>query len=308
MTVHFPDGTNHSMWRLMEAIPGMLGEMLPKKATNDSELLGETLEKLNLVVTGSKSFTLHAKPGHIVEISNRTLEFFWLFTYLHTVIYMKYFAGEQKPAGVVDVEDDKELDQPRAMWAWMQSAGARLGYEDYPAGFPIPNPNVAPESAEGVAYHLVHHVIRFILLHEFSHVAYEIKGDTPDDILVEEANCDKRALAWMQFRNPETEADNRRTKTGSAIALLFVAAVGISTGNYDGVTHPLAYHRPIDTLRTVYGIKQHGVWGLCFAVLVLHCINVGMKVSWDEKGYDEFRDAVQAIKEHIDELEAKKKS
>lgn len=300
MKIIFPDGKTHTMWALMEAIPEIVGEMLPAEPSDDDKVLRKAIDNLELEVTGGKKFVLHASPGGRVVISNRTLEFLWSFTNAITSIYTKHLAGEKKQAEMVSLEDDEEMTMPRAMLSWMHSFEAAVGCRDYERDFPIPDPHASPDSIDGKALHLVRHVIRFVLLHELAHVAFEIDGNAPADLLEEETQCDLRAIAWMQFRKPLTEVDYRRTKTGSAIALLFVAAIGIESGNYDGISHPIVYHRPIDTLDARFGRKEHGVWGLCLAVLALHCGNVGIKVPWEKMGYDEFRDAVVALRDHID--------
>jgi hypothetical protein len=302
MDIKFPDGKNHTMWALMEAIPEIVVEMLPVEASDDDKILRRAIDHLELEVSGGKKFVLHALPGGRVVISNRTLEFLWSFTYAITSIYTKHFAGEQKQAEMVNLGDDEEMRLPLAMLAWMHSFQAAGGYCDFEQGFPIPDPHASLDSIEGKALHLVRHVIRFVLLHELSHVAFEIDHNAPAERLEEETQCDLRAIAWMQLRKPLTETDYRRTKTGSAIALLFVAAVGIESGNYDGINHPVVYHRPINTLDVQFGRKEHGVWGLCLAVLALHSGNVGIKVPWEKMGYYEFRDAVVALRDHIDEV------
>jgi hypothetical protein len=71
MNITFPDGTNYTMRALMEAIPEIVGEMLPQEASEEDKVLRKAIDNVELEVNGARHFVLHASRGCRVVVSNR---------------------------------------------------------------------------------------------------------------------------------------------------------------------------------------------------------------------------------------------
>ncbi|KQX09888.1 hypothetical protein ASC72_21645 [Flavobacterium sp. Root420] len=148
-----------------------------------------------------------------------------------------------------------------------------------------------PESAE----YLFDTVLAFYYFHEVGHL---LAKDLPfDNSISEEVFCDDFSIDLL-LSNCKTDELKWR-KRGIALGLTLMNVIGMHTGFYDGLDHPFAYDRILNSLEKKIDKDDDELWGWVTALFALHMTE--NNIEQPTKEFENFNQAVTVYRNILEE-------
>ncbi len=281
---------------LLHQIPELL-DRAGKISDPDVLRIRADLAKLRVLLTDNVHWQCEINGYYTIYISRHVPEVMWASACAYCDLYRKVVAGTS--GGIVaDVETttNETIRECGAILDWVKHEATCEGDGRPPSTLIWPSTEFAPESREYFASKVVPYALQFFMFHEMSHAFYF--GSSFATVLDEERACDAKAATWMMSYQCENDDDRRYRDLGMALAALYVAARGVDTGAIDGFTHPICYHRLLDTLTPHFSSEREDIWAFVLAMLSAHATDCGVDMAGIT--FDGFLDGVIAFRDRLD--------
>lgn len=304
---------NYALKKLFEGvIPERIDEVLTLITSHSAQFRR---------VSDKRGFNLDAGAFGAVQFTQRSLDQLWLFGFaglyaLHSfsgVIFLVKCQGLNFDLAEIDGLPEQKEENARfsniiETIYKLNSAESEHDF-DWPTGIPKPENGKPTDIEQAAVFDLVLMATAYVFLHELKHVIFESEGNTPEDSLCEEMECDAFAKELMLSKiHDYSEAsgypeDKVRMKRSISIALgcAFLAVV-TPRHNLGGTnTHPAVHVRWSASLGSI-ALKEDDFYWLYFASLAIALLK-HMKITFPSQRVMSYKQlalaAIKALEESI---------
>ncbi|MBD3611061.1 MAG: phage exclusion protein [Hydrogenovibrio crunogenus] len=271
---------------------------------------------------GDKSgFNLNAGAYGAIQFTQRSLEQLWLFGFaglyaLHSLSGIIFFVkckGLKLDLEEIDgvpkqKEENERFSKIIETIKGLNSAESEYDF-NWPAGLPKPEDGKPKDTEQAAVFDLVLMATAYVFLHELKHVIFESEGNSPEDRLREELECDSFALEMMLSKIQDYSAKSgypegqvlMKRSISIALGSVFLA-VATPRHNLGGTTtHPAVHDRWSATLGKIE-LEENDFYWLYFASLAIALLK-HMKIVFPAQTVVSYKQvamaAIKALEEGI---------